>query len=323
MKKLLVPILVLALVAVAVPVLASQRDGGDRYQKQECNVSLDGKVDLDKCVTIKQYRDDCYKTFIFECFEPSARADAEAVKNDLNKGNKLYIGAARLKDTMCDSFNYFNGIGQSNQSAGSMNNQGNVVSVAAVGNLKTYASALAAVGDTNTDNKISVNYKPTVTVTKKDGEGEISLGPLHADLDYCETVICITPSREVLHQTDSLTASFNGFKGIGQNNQSAGSMNNQNNMVAVAAGIVVDPYVGGSRSFGDLCKDAVAVSASELALNNTCNTFCVGKAEFTNTMYGSFSNFSGIGQSNQSAGNMNNQANVISVAASIGVNTAP
>ena len=34
-------------------------------------------------------------------------------------------------------------------------------------------------------------------------------------------------------------------------------------------------------------------------------------------MTGSFNGFTGIGQSNQSAGNMNNQVNVVSVAASV------
>jgi hypothetical protein len=301
MKKLLVPIMVLALVAVTVPVLAQMGGNSQYYQQQQCNVSLDGKVDLDKCVTIKQFRDDCYRTFIFTCFEPAARADAEAVKNDLNKENELYIGAATLKDEVCSSFTWFNGIGQSNQSAGSMNNQGNVVAVAAVGSAKTYASSLAAVGDTNTKNVISVTYE----AVQPDGNTFSFLPGYHRE-------------DPVLKQTDTLNYSFNHFNGIGQSNQSAGSMNNQNNMVSVAAGIVVDPYVGGNGF--DFCKDAVAVSGAELALNNTCNTFTVCKAEFTNTVSNSFNNFNGIGQSNQSAGNMNNQANVISVAASLKIN---
>jgi hypothetical protein len=38
---------------------------------------------------------------------------------------------------------------------------------------------------------------------------------------------------------------------------------------------------------------------------------------FTDSVTGSYNNFTGIGQSNQSAGNMNNQVNVVSVAASV------
>jgi hypothetical protein len=88
--------------------------------------------------------------------------------------------------------------------------------------------------------------------------------------------------------------------------------------VSVAAGVVVGYYVGGSGF--DFCKDAVAVSGAELALNNTHNQFFAGKVDFNNTVSGSFNGFNGIGQSNQSAGNMNNQANVISVAASMKIN---
>jgi len=305
MKKLLVPIMVLALVAVAVPVFASgQYDGGSQYQQQECNVSLDAKVDLDKSVKIYQTRDDYYKTFIFTCFEPAARADSEAVKNDLNKENYLEIGASTLTDEVCSSFSWFKGIGQSNQSAGSMNNQGNVVSVAAVGSAKTYASSLAMVGDTNTKNQINILYEAD-DVQPTGFNSIFNPYPQH--------------DPAVLKQTDSLKYSFNYFDGIGQSNQSAGSLNNQNNVVSVAAGIVVDPYVGGNGF--DFCKDAVAVSGAELALNNTNNKFFAGaKAEFTNTMTQSFNTFNGIGQSNQSAGNMNNQANVISVAASMKIN---
>ena len=115
-----------------------------------------------------------------------------------------------------------------------------------------------------------------------------------------------------------MTNSFNGFIGIGQSNQSAGSMNNQNNVVSIAAGVGAASTADKTYTYGG--KDSgvgssVAVAASELALNNTCNTFCVDKASFTDTMTGSFNSFNGIGQSNQSAGNMNNQVNVVSVGA--------
>jgi hypothetical protein len=284
MKKLLVPIMVLALVALTVPVWAST--DGVVVSEPSCNVSLDVDVTVTKDVTIKQFRDDCFKTKLDVCFEPKARADAEAVKNDLNQYNTLKIDtllwSPTFSDTMSASFNNFTGIGQSNQAAGSMNNQGNTVAVAYVSNDKTYASSLAAVGDTIDHNAITVNF----------GIGTLT-------------------------QSNTMTNSFQGFIGIGQSNQSAGSMNNQNNAVAIAAGVgaasTPDKY-GYTKDSG--IGSSVAVAASELALNNTCNTFCVGgKVSFTDTMTGSFTGFKGIGQSNQAAGNMNNQANVVSVGA--------
>ena len=123
-----------------------------------------------------------------------------------------------------------------------------------------------------------------------------------------------TPSS-TLTQTDTMISSFNGFIGIGQSNQSAGSMNNQNNAVSVAAG-VNDGGSGGWCGFSG-GSGMVAMAGSELAMTNSCNKFQLDKATFTNNMTGSFNSFVGIGQSNQSAGNMNNQANVVSVAAAV------
>jgi hypothetical protein len=297
MKKLLVPIMVLALVALTVPALA---------QPSGCNVCLSGSVTLNKTVTVNDSRSDCYNTSIGsyfgpKVFDPAARADAEVIKCDLNTGNTLTATDLTFKDEMCFSWNGFTGIGQSNQAAGNMNNQGNAVAVAAVSNAKTYASALTSVTENNHDNHINNN---NIAVTY-DSVG-IPGWP------------CPVPTPPVikLDQHDVLSYSFNCFTGIGQSNQSAGNMNNQNNVVAVAAGVL--PSVGSPSS--DFCKDAVAVSATDLALNNCGNSFCVDKATLTNSMTGSFNGFTGIGQSNQSAGNMNNQANVISVAASVKVN---
>jgi hypothetical protein len=304
MKKLLVAIMVLALVALTVPVWAENNSVSD----PQCNVSLDANVYLLKLVLIAQLRADLYFTGIFTCFEPAARADAEVVKNDLNSYNEItydpqFCGNSSFEDTMTGSFSNFNGIGQSNQSAGSMNNQGNVVAVAYVSNAQTYASSLAAVGDTNTQNNIQVNYGRQ----ENDGPAD-RFGFNHYD--------------PVLTQTDKMNDSFNRFTGIGQSNQSAGSLNNQNNVVAIAAGVGEKSRDGyqDSRSQGRDFGSSVAVAAAELALNNTCNKFCVDKVTFTNTMTGSFNGFTGIGQSNQSAGNMNNQVNVISVAASVKIN---
>ena len=135
-----------------------------------CNVSLDGEVTFTKDVTINQNRDDCYTTTIVDaCFDPKARADAEAVKNDLNYNNCMEVGDSTFTDNMSDSFVGFIGIGQSNQAAGSMNNQGNVVAVAYVSNAKTYASSLAAVGDSNKNNEFYGNHKKMVSAVSRIG----------------------------------------------------------------------------------------------------------------------------------------------------------
>jgi len=300
MKKVLVASIVVALVALAVPVLA-QTDGyhpgnTTRPLDGHCDVSLDGQVTFTKNVTITQSREDRAYTSIYAHFDPKARADAEAVKNDLNYNNYMEVGDSIFADNMNGSFVCFTGIGQSNQAAGQMNNQGNVAAVAFVANNDAYSSALTAVGVSNKNNEYSSNHR-------KDGMG-------------CYTDWW-TPATTVT-QTDTMLNSFTGFIGIGQSNQSAGSMNNQNNAVAVAAGVQDDP--GSPHGWGGDFKGGgsmVAMAASELAMTNSCNKFQIDKATFTNNMNGSFNNFVGIGQSNQSAGNMNNQANVVSVAATV------
>jgi hypothetical protein len=297
MKKLLIASMVVALVALTAPVWAQTSSIiiPTPGLNEHCDVSLDGEVTFKKDVTIKQTRQDFYQTDINTKLDPNSRADAEAVKNDLNSYNEMHVGDSTFTDNMTGSFVNFTGIGQSNQSAGSMNNQGNVVAVAFVKNDNAYASALTAVGKLNEGNDYYANKQ-------KDSDGHF--------IDW------FRPDCS-LSQTENMTKSFNDFCGIGQSNQSAGSMNNQDNAVSVAAGV----QDGGSKGgpWGDYhgAGSMVAMAASELALTNTRNEFCLDKATFTNNMTDSFKGFTGIGQSNQSAGNMNNQANLVSVAATI------
>ena len=294
MKKVLAVVTIATLAAFAVPVWGQAIIGNTTHPLDaHCDVSLDGQVTFTKDVTITQTRVDRSYTNINKWFDPKARADAEAVKNDLNYNNYMEVGASHFTDNLSDSFKGFIGIGQSNQAAGQMNNQGNVAAVAFVSDNDVYASSLAAVGVSNQNNEYTANHR-------KDSYG------------------CYTdwwaPSSTV-SQTDNMNYSFNGFIGIGQSNQSAGSMNNQNNAVAVAAGVNEDSK-GGWCGFGG-GSSMVAMAGSELAMTNSCNKFQIDKAAFTNNMNNSFNSFVGIGQSNQSAGNMNNQANVISVAATV------
>jgi hypothetical protein len=297
MKKVLVASIVVALVALSAPLWAqtagSLPGNTTGTLDQHCDISLDGQVTFKKDVYINQTRDDYFSTSIRASFDPKARADAEAVKNDLNYNNDMQVGDSTFTDNMSGSFNAFIGIGQSNQAAGQMNNQGNVAAVAFVSDNDAYASSLAAVGVSNKNNEYSANKR-------KDGLGGYT--------DWWTPVTTLT-------QTDNMSYSFNGFIGIGQSNQSAGSMNNQNNAVAVAAGVDEDSKGGWCGFSGG--KGMVAMAGSELAMTNSCNQFQIDKATFTNNMTGSFNGFVGIGQSNQSAGNMNNQANVVSVAATV------
>jgi hypothetical protein len=128
-----------------------------------------------------------------------------------NYNNKLESCIDQTTSTICDSFNRFDGIGQVNQSPGSMNNQNNVVAVSAgltgssggaetYGGGRSYENGVLATNDTflsqnNVNNCAQVNFA---------------------------------------YSYNSISSSFNGFTGIGQANQSSGSMNNQANIVSIS-----------------------------------------------------------------------------------------
>jgi hypothetical protein len=175
----------------------------------------------------------------------------------------LNIVASKLgfyKDYIDGSFNGFEGIGQANQAAGYAVNQGNVVAIAATeGTKKSAAMTEVGVDQTNYFNNL---------------------------------ISCFDISKA------TISDSFNRFDGIGQVNQSPGSMNNQNNVVAVSAGLETG---------------VLATNDTFLTQNNVFNYASVNFAFNSNSITSSFNNFTGIGQTNQSSGSMNNQANIVSV----------
>jgi hypothetical protein len=101
-----------------------------------------------------------------------------------------------------------------------------------------------------------------------------------------------------------ITGSINDNVGITQVNQSAGNANNQLNAVDIGIG----------------ANSAVALSEAALGQTNTGNLTDEVATVRTSQMVGSVNNNAGITSVNQTSGNMNNQATVISIAGAI---TAP
>jgi hypothetical protein len=262
MKKLMVSLLAISLLALAVPVLANTRCP---QPVEGCNVDFDvtatKTVDVDKYVDIDKYFD----FFVFAWINPNALAECDVFKCDLNEFGYVDSYFGLFTDDLNYSFNEFTGIGQANQAAGYLNNQGNVVAAAIVSTDKAAAMTEVAVDQTNFFNTLDVFASVSI---------------------------------------DSICSSFNDFTGIGQANQSAGHMNNQNNVVALSAGL------------GDSCRadEFVAANDTYLTQKNTLGLAKVCFAYNSNNINGSFNGFTGIGQVNQSAGSMNNQANVVSIA---------
>lgn len=259
MKKFIVILMAISLMALAVPALAGHHGG-----PEGCNI--DFKVDATKHVYVDKdvHIDKCFKFMVFAWIDPKAFAECDVYKCDLNQFGIVKSFFGSYKDDIFCSFNDFTGIAQANQAAGYLNNQGNIVAAAVV----------------STDHKAAAMTETAVEQTN-----------FYNTLD-----------SKVDRNVDAICGSFNDFTGIGQANQSAGHMNNQNNVVAISAGL-------GNDKVG-----VVAANDTYLVQNNTLGLAKVCFAYNSNTIGGSYNDFTGIGQVNQSAGSMNNQANIVSIA---------
>jgi len=236
--------------------------------------------DTNNCTTTitKDVLDECTKdiTYIYTTdISINSEADACVYKCEVNHCNTVDTFCVQNNDLIKESFTNFNGIAQVNQASGSMNNQGNIVGAAAVDGSAPKLSSGAQIQMANFGNSYDCPVKYTAGLDCFD--------------TYCDKIDC----------------SFTQFNGLAQVNQAAGYMNNQNNAVSLAA----DPNAG-----------IVACADSQLSMCNAKNCGCFAFDQVTNTIKGSFTNFNGVAQVNQSAGSMNNQANVIAVSAGLNVN---
>lgn len=270
MKKVIVSLMAISLLALAVPALA-----GYGHHDKRCDVHFD--VDVDKTVTIDKdvYINKYFNFFVCAFIDPKAIAECDVWKCDYNANNQVDLFATLSDDKIENSFKNFTGIGQANQAAGYANNQGNVVAAAIV-----QAKEVAAMTEVGVDQE---NYNNCL-------EASLTLS------------------------FDSISGSFNRFTGIGQANQSAGSMNNQNNVVAISAGLADSSSsspCGGSYGGS---QDLVATNDTFLTQTNTQGYVKACGVITANSVTDSFNGFTGIGQVNQSAGSLNNQANIVSIA---------
>jgi len=277
MKKLLPLFLAVVLVALAVPALALDPVP---VVDPDCNVHFDVSVDKDVYIRQNVTIDKDLNLWVNASIDPDEWAQCEVFKCDKNTGNKVFeifdpnlVPYDLNVDSIAGSFNGFTGIAQANQAAGSLNNQGNIVAVA--------ATSAGAVTD-------------SLTKETRDPKG---LSHTEVAVEQVNTDNCLT-SILVTHR-DTISGSFNGFTGIGQVNQAAGFMNNQNNVVAISANLDG--------------PGLVALNDTFLTQQNAGNTATLVAVNYNATIEGSFNGFTGIGQVNQSPGSMNNQANIVSI----------
>jgi hypothetical protein len=183
------------------------------------------------------------------------------------------------------SVNDNNGIFGFNQDVGNMTNQGNVVSIAGIADLPSFVNSQAEADQSNTNNSVR-----ELELLKHAEDG--------SHFEFAD-LIGATPDDFLVNKQALIEDSINDNSGVINVNQNAGNMNNQSNGVAAAVGL------------GAL----LALSESALGQANSGNHVVEAETVKTSTIDGSINGNSGIVNVNQSTGNMNNQGNVVSLAA--------
>jgi hypothetical protein len=108
-------------------------------------------------------------------------------------------------------------------------------------------------------------------------------------------------SYNILYRDTIITDSINGNEGVTEVNQAAGNMNNQLNAAAIA-----------------VCLDgAVALSEADLGQASWGNIVLEYNTDKTALISGSVNSNTGVTFVNQTSGNMANQANNLSLSASL------
>jgi hypothetical protein len=212
-------------------------------------------------------------------------AESDALVNQSNDFNEACENCAEKRDFIENSGNFNSGIVTVNQAAGNMNNQASAVSVAI-----------------------------DVRTTPGGGAGDVP-APDPDDRGFAEAQAAAdqrndnnrVESVNLLFRDTVIAGSFNGNMGVVHVNQAAGNMANQANVLSMAVAFT----------------PGVALSEADLGQVNAFNTVLesdTGGAEFVGvhksaTITASVNGNTGIVGVNQSSGNMANQANVVSFAA--------
>jgi hypothetical protein len=192
--------------------------------------------------------------------------------------------ALKLSAVMTGSASHNTGVWGFNQDVGNMTNQGNVVSIAGITNLPAFADAQAEVDQANTNNTV-IDYE----VAHDLNGNELTSANVPTD-----------PNQFAIEKLARIDNSINSNQGVMNVNQNAGNMNNQTNAVAAAVGLGA----------------VVAMTESALGQQNSGNRVFEVETVKRDTINNSINSNTGIVNVNQSTGNMNNQSNTVSLAAS-------
>jgi hypothetical protein len=225
-------------------------------------------------------------TTVNETIEVDAVAEQLLLKNQRNQFNTVQDEDGVMTATIdAGSYDGASGILLINQAPGFVNNQANEVSVTHANSPEGLTDGEGVFVHAQIDAEQVNGFEPPPT--------DQTTPPVFPVNDY----------QNVLggEYTNLVDASFNDASGVAGVNQSAGSLNNQNNAVAIA--------------LGDFA--VYALGEANLGQFNTFNNANTVGGTRLDTVTASFSGFTGIAAVNQSAGVINNQANLVDVAVSL------
>jgi hypothetical protein len=223
---------------------------------------------------------------------PEKAAETLALVNQENLGNFACEDCAEKTDLLSNSMNFHTGIMNANQSAGNENNQGNVLAVGVDFRIPPPPSTEPEPNQENgfANAEASVSQNQGFLLYEND---EWNFTPDNNEID----------SINILFREAIITASLNDNMGIVGFNQAPGQQNNQVNNLALAAALT-----GG-----------VALSEADLGQHTLSGYVGEDSVYKTATITGSILRNSGIVSVNQSSGNQANQANNLSIAATLTV----
>jgi hypothetical protein len=215
-------------------------------------------------------------------------AEALALLNQNNEYNKACDNCAEKRDTIDGSVNDNSGIVSVNQAAGNNNNQGDAIAI--------------AIDDTSGGGG---DIPPDAEDSFADSQAHVEQNNRYNDIDAVNLAF-----RDAL-----ITGSINGNSGVIHVNQATGNNNNQGNALSVALGL---QGTGVALAEADLAQDNYLNENYESDSQGHRDGDPIGINK-TATITGSINDNSGVIGVNQTAGNMANQANVVSVAAATSV----
>lgn len=127
---------------------------------------------------------------------------------------------------------------------------------------------------------------------------------------------------------DTITNSGNANSGVLSINQAAGNMNNQGNAVSIGVDVIVTPTPGQGQPPAPESSGFAEAQAAVDQRNGVTGEFAANIVDTVNLLFrsGSIANSlnanTGVVHANQAPGNMNNQANALSVAVSLDAGVA-